>query len=170
MVIKRKSSPKKTDKKSKKILSKLSVAKVSTSHRNTTEMTLSDLIITDPNFRLFRKALRLTGLIDLLYDKNAYTVFAPSDEAFISLGDKTIDFLFERENLSILREILLYHFVPKVYTFSTLYTLNTLPTLLDIKLPLDTIEIELGDIRLSDSIVNVVSDVIVPDYIRTIII
>ena len=164
-------SPKRSSKakssKSRNILGKLKVTAVATT-RNLNDMDMSTLIKTDSNFRLFRKALRLADLTDLLF-KDSYTVFAPTDAAFMALGDPVVDFLFKKENNKILREVLLYHFTPKIYSFSSLYTLTTVPTLLDVRLPIDVIDITLGDIRLSDGVVHVVSDLLIPDYILSII-
>lgn len=165
-------SPKRTSKakvvgKSKNLLGKLKVAAVSTA-RSLDDMDMASLILTDTNFRIFRKALRLANLTDLLY-KDSYTVFAPTDAAWEALGNPVMNFLFKKENNNILREVLLYHFTPKVYTFSSLYTLTTVPTLLDVRIPVDVIDISLGDVRLSDGVVHVVSDVLMPDYIVSVI-
>lgn len=153
----------------KNILSKLKTAKVSKDHKKTSHITTLDLVMSDPAFRLYRKALKLTGLIDLLTDGNMYTIYAPTDDAFLALGDPTVDFLFRRGNLEYLKQLLLYHFSPKVYSYSSLFNYLTVPTLLGVRMPITTLSIDTGDIRLTDSLVHTVNRFAVPSFLEQII-
>lgn len=109
------------------ILTRLETVKVPVSTLD--DVSLYELVNLDPNFRLFKKALRLTGLIDLLSNNNMYTVFLPTDDAFYKLGESAMDYLFNKDNRDVLREVVLYHISPKVYTISNIYSVKYLDTL-----------------------------------------
>lgn len=149
----------------KNILKKLKTASVSKDHKKTSEIPVAQLVMTDPNFRLFRRALRLTGLMNLLTDSTYYTIYAPTDTAFYSLGDNVIDYLFKKENLHYLTDIIKYHFSPKVYYYSSLFDYTYVPTLLGSRLPISNLDIDMGDIRLSDSVVHTVNSLNIPSAV-----
>lgn len=142
----------------KNVLSKLKTAKVSKDHKKTSSMTTVELVMGDPAFKLFRRALKLTGLIDLLTDGSVYTIYAPTDEAFYTLGETVVEQLFRKANLDYLKQLMLYHISPKTYYFSSLFNYTTIPTLLGVRLPVVDLSIDTGDIRLSDSVVHTIND------------
>jgi uncharacterized surface protein with fasciclin (FAS1) repeats len=109
------------------IITKLETVKVPVSTLD--DVSLYELVNLDPNFRLFKKALRLTGLIDLLSNNNMYTVFLPTDDAFYKLGEASMEYLFDKDNRDVLREVVLYHISPKIYTISNIYSTKYLDTL-----------------------------------------
>ena len=63
-------------------------------------------------FTVLTRALVLTGLVDTLRMDGPFTVFAPTDEAFLKLGKGTLAELFRPENKAKLAEILKFHVVP----------------------------------------------------------
>lgn len=85
------------------------------------------------DFDILREALKVTGLVDVLADRDAdFTVFAPTDAAFIQLardlgadiadGDEaaaldailtTLASLNDGDPIPVLKEILLYHVAPE---------------------------------------------------------
>jgi uncharacterized surface protein with fasciclin (FAS1) repeats len=142
----------------KNVLSKLKTAKVSKDHKKTNSISTVELIMEDPSFKLFRRALKLTGLMDLLTDGTVYTLYAPTDDAFYTLGETVVEQLFRKANHEYLKQLMLYHISPKTYYFSSLYNYTTLPTLLGVRLPVADLSIDTGDIRLSDSVVHTVND------------
>merc|ERR1712238_191868 len=55
-------------------------------------------------------ALQAADFEMLLSDSGPYTVFAPSNAAFDSLGDELLGCLLQTENILVLQEILSYHY------------------------------------------------------------
>merc|ERR1712238_105876 len=55
-------------------------------------------------------ALQAADFEMLLSDSGPYTVFAPSNAAFDSLGDELLGCLLQTENVLVLQEILSYHY------------------------------------------------------------
>lgn len=57
------------------------------------------------------KAVKAAGLVDTLSGKGPFTVFAPTDDAFAKLPEKTLQDLLKPENKDKLAAILKYHVV-----------------------------------------------------------
>jgi uncharacterized surface protein with fasciclin (FAS1) repeats len=56
-------------------------------------------------------ALAAASLVDTLNGSTVYTVFAPTDEAFNTLGEDTVQCLLKKDNLDALKSVLEYHVV-----------------------------------------------------------
>jgi uncharacterized surface protein with fasciclin (FAS1) repeats len=65
-------------------------------------------------------ALRAAGLVETLKSAGPFTVFAPTDEAFVALPEGTVDTLLMPENLDKLTNILTHHVVLGTYTSADL--------------------------------------------------
>uniref|UniRef100_A0A669BXU3 Periostin n=1 Tax=Oreochromis niloticus TaxID=8128 RepID=A0A669BXU3_ORENI len=72
------------------------------------EKTIYELLIADGRFKKFLSLMETAGLYDLLKQEGSYTVFAPTDDAFVDLSKEDMALL--RSDLTVLRNILLYHF------------------------------------------------------------
>jgi uncharacterized surface protein with fasciclin (FAS1) repeats len=72
---------------------------------------LTAVIADSASFSTLTKALKATGLDVTLGNKDEYTVFAPTDEAFGKLPAGTLTKLMLPENKEKLRMLLLYHVV-----------------------------------------------------------
>lgn len=68
--------------------------------------------LADGRFKTLASLIEKAGLADALSGKDAFTVFAPTDEAFAKLPQATLDMLAKPENADKLRAILKYHVVP----------------------------------------------------------
>lgn len=64
------------------------------------------------NFTTLLAAVDAAGLTDTLKGEGPYTVFAPTDDAFMALPEGTLDDLLKPENKEQLSSILMYHVVP----------------------------------------------------------
>jgi uncharacterized surface protein with fasciclin (FAS1) repeats len=73
--------------------------------------TLTKVIADSASFSTLTKALKATGLDATLGNKDEFTVFAPTDEAFGKLPPETLTKLMLPENQEKLRMLLLYHVV-----------------------------------------------------------
>jgi uncharacterized surface protein with fasciclin (FAS1) repeats len=121
-------------------------------------------------FSIFTKAVRAAELDLLLGTKGAYTVFAPTDEAFTKLPEGTLDKLMLPENKEKLRSLLLYHVIPGIFTSSDLKD-GELKTSNGEKVEIDiegkTVEVEdskvsKADLVLSNGVVHSIDKVMVP--------
>ena len=72
---------------------------------------LTTVISDSVTFSTLKKALVAAGLDVTLGDKGAFTIFAPTDEAFDKLPAGTLGKLMLPENKEKLRSLLLYHVV-----------------------------------------------------------
>jgi uncharacterized surface protein with fasciclin (FAS1) repeats len=68
--------------------------------------------IADGRFKTLATLLEKAGLVDALSGKDAFTVFAPTDEAFAKLPKETVDSLLKPENKDQLVAILKFHVIP----------------------------------------------------------
>ncbi|NTS42241.1 fasciclin domain-containing protein [Flavisolibacter sp. BT320] len=110
---------------------------------STINVTIGDLVNTDPNFSLLKTAIgRVQGLLPMLSDKNAvYTVFAPDDAAFQRSGINAT--VINALPLDQLTAILQYHIVGGQKIGSTMIGTNfpnmQLPTQLVLAPPSTTL-------------------------------
>lgn len=88
----------------------------------TANMTVAGYIAQDQNLTRLAEALNITGLNATLDTGGPYTVFAPDNDAFNALGNKTVDRLFnETGNLTT---VLKYHVVEGNYTTAKLMNMT----------------------------------------------
>ncbi len=76
------------------------------------EMTITDVVASNPDFSTLLAAVQAADLGDTLAGAGPYTVFAPTDEAFAALPEGTLETLLEPMNQEQLAGILTYHVVP----------------------------------------------------------
>lgn len=70
----------------------------------------------DKDLSTLVSALKAADLVTMLSEPGEYTVFAPSNQAFEKLSQKTRDDLMKPENKKVLTDVLTYHVVPGVIT------------------------------------------------------
>ena len=70
----------------------------------------------DKDLSTLVNALKAADLATMLSEPGEYTVFAPSNQAFEKLPQKTRDDLMKPENKKMLTDVLTYHVVPGVLT------------------------------------------------------
>jgi uncharacterized surface protein with fasciclin (FAS1) repeats len=71
-----------------------------------------DTAVQADGFNTLAQALEAAELVDALKGEGPFTVFAPTDEAFDSLPEGTLESLLQPENKEQLQSILQYHVVP----------------------------------------------------------
>ena len=64
------------------------------------------------NFNMLVVAVQAAGLVDVLKGDGPFTVFAPTDEAFVALPAGTVETLLKPENKEQLVAVLPYNVVP----------------------------------------------------------
>ncbi|MEO5788830.1 MAG: fasciclin domain-containing protein [Gelidibacter sp.] len=70
----------------------------------------------DKDLSTLVSALKAADLATMLSEPGEYTVFAPSNQAFEKLPQKTRDDLMKPENKKMLTDVLTYHVVPGIIT------------------------------------------------------
>lgn len=99
-------------------------------------------------YSLLSSFINATGLYDVLNNGGPFTVFAPTDSAFEKLSPDTLDHL--KNNVTALKEVLLYHVVPDVWYVAGL-TNGQLKTLQGGKL---TIAVTSSKVKVNDATVT----------------
>jgi uncharacterized surface protein with fasciclin (FAS1) repeats len=75
------------------------------------KLNIDEMLIDEPRFSIFVKALRLTELIDKLKEKGPFTVMAPSNLAFTKLPESKLLELLKPINKANLAEVMKYHII-----------------------------------------------------------
>jgi uncharacterized surface protein with fasciclin (FAS1) repeats len=150
---------------------------------NGTATSIAALVESTPSTSILLAAVKAAGLADVLAKPDlAYTVFAPTDDAFesfLAAFNATISDLLSSASdaTSDLLKILDYHVLAKVYKAEDLKSNEELPTLLagqDLKVTLDkstvyidayesTAEVFEANIAAGMSIVHLITEVLIPD-------
>ncbi len=150
---------------------KMGDAKSETTKDTIAPGSLTDTIRDSVTFSILTKALKASGLDITLSEKGAYTIFAPTDEAFTKLPEGTLDKLLLPENKEKLRSLLLHHVVAGKLMVADLKD-GELKTMNGEKLEIDVegSEIEVGDTKIfgsevvaTNGVMHSVGEVIVPE-------
>ncbi|MCW1913421.1 fasciclin domain-containing protein [Luteolibacter sp. GHJ8] len=122
-------------------------------------------------FSILSKALKAADLESTLGTKGSYTIFAPTDEAFMKLKEGTLDKLLLPENKEKLRSLLLYHVIPGQFTSSDLKdgevtTSNGEKVEIDVeaggKIEVEDKKVFKADLVLSNGVMHSIGEVMVP--------
>ena len=133
--------------------------------------TLAATINDSATFSILAKALKAADLEATLGDpKGSFTIFAPTDDAFMKLKQGTLDKLFLPENKEKLRSLLLYHVIPGQFSSSELKngkitTANGEKVEIDIKahtVQVEGAKVAKADLLAKNGIMHSVGEVIVP--------
>ena len=123
-------------------------------------------------FKTLLAAVDAAGLKSTLMGEGPFTVFAPTDEAFAALGDKTIRELLKPANREQLTAILTYHVVPgRVYAdqvvkldkASTVQGTDVSVRVRDGRVTIDDAQVVKTDIEASNGVIHVIDGVLIPN-------
>lgn len=132
---------------------------------------LSATIRDSVTFSILTKALKTSGLDVTLGEKGAFTIFAPTDEAFQKLPQGALDQLLLPENKEKLRSLLLYHVISGKMMAADLKD-GDVKTMNGEKLEIDVdeSEIEVGntkifsaDVVATNGVMHSIGEVLVPE-------
>lgn len=73
---------------------------------------IAEIAASNGSFQTLVAALQAADLVDALSGDGDFTVFAPTDEAFASLPEGTVERLLQPENRDQLVSVLTYHVIP----------------------------------------------------------
>jgi transforming growth factor-beta-induced protein len=131
--------------------------------------TIVDIAVANEDFTTLVAAVTAAGLVETLARDGPFTVFAPTNEAFDSLPEGTVDTLLLPENIDQLTDILKYHVVAGSVPSSSLKgdveTLNgdSITVTVDVGLMLnDDANVITADIMASNGIIHVIDKVLLP--------
>ena len=125
-------------------------------------------------FNTLLAALSAADLVETLSGDGAFTVFAPTDEAFAALPEGMLEgLLADTEELT---QILLYHVVGDVVKAETVVTLDEAETLAGDKVSIEVVDgnvfvndskVTSTDIEASNGVIHVIDKVLVPGMDET---
>jgi uncharacterized surface protein with fasciclin (FAS1) repeats len=148
---------------------------VATSLVKAADKDIVDTAVAAGDFKILAKALQVTGLDKALKEEGSFTVFAPTDEAFMRLPKGTLDTLLQPENKDQLVSILTYHVVAGNVDGATAVTLKEATTLNGEKLEvafknaalyLDKSRVTATDIKATNGVIHVIDSVLIPKNIK----
>lgn len=128
-------------------------------------------VASDAGFNTLVSAVQAADLEETLRGAGPFTVFAPTDAAFASLPDGTLDNLLLPENKELLASILTYHVVAGAVTSEQVVGLTTATTVqgesLDISVEngivsINGVEVTRTDIEASNGIIHIIDGVLLP--------
>lgn len=134
-------------------------------------MDIVDTASADGRFTTLLAAADAAGLVEALKAEGPLTVFAPTDEAFASLPEGTLDELLKPESKQALTDILLYHVVDGKVMAADVAALTSATTLLgkDVAVKMDMgnvyindAQVILTDIETSNGVIHVIDSVLLP--------
>ena len=120
-------------------------------------------------FKTLTSLLQQTGLDKTLAESGPYTVFAPTDEAFAKVPQKTLDTL--ASNPDQLKAVLLYHVADGEVKAADVATMSSVATLNGASLPIKVNEsvVRVGgakviqaDVMASNGVIHVIDGVLIP--------
>ena len=91
----------------------------------TDRLNLIDTIAKEDKFSTFTRLMAASGTNDIFGDSGAFTVFAPTNDAFAKLPDAKIDDLLNETDHKKLKELLSYHILPTKIDAVNLATVKT---------------------------------------------
>ncbi len=148
---------------------------VASSNLKAADKDIVDTAVAAGDFKILAKALQVTGLDKALKEKGPFTVFAPTDEAFMRLPKGTLDTLLQPENKDQLVSILTYHVVSGSVDGATAVTLKEATTLNGEKLEvafknaalyLDKSRVTATDIKATNGVIHVIDSVLIPKNLK----
>ena len=121
-------------------------------------------------FKTFISVIKAADLVDTLKRSGQFTVFAPTDEAFLKLPKGTIEFLMKPENKKLLKDFLKYHIIKARVTVkkissgtAKLKMLNKKEATLiskDGKVTINKVKILKSDVMAKNGIIHIINGVL----------
>jgi len=132
-----------------------------------------DTLTSDGRFKVLTSTLEAAGLVDSLEGEGPFTLFAPTDNAFEKLTEKTLNELLKPENKDKLTSILTYHISPGKILSSDLIKLNGKKIKMandknakievkDNEIFIDGAKVIVKDIMAENGVIHVIDTVMIP--------
>jgi uncharacterized surface protein with fasciclin (FAS1) repeats len=136
---------------------------------NQTNPTVTDLVVSDPNFSILEAAVLKANLADALATSNPITVFAPDNAAFNAAG--ITEAVIASLPVSRVDSILKYHVHPGFVTASDVPASDAITTLLGTQLYASNnangvffngIGVKQANVQAANGVVHVINNVLIP--------
>ncbi|XP_056140364.1 periostin-like isoform X2 [Lampris incognitus] len=135
------------------------------------QSSIYEILIADGRFKIFLSLMESAGLTDLLKQEGSYTVFAPTDDAFVDLNEE--DFALLTSDVNALRNILLYHFSNGIFINDGLEggVTNLLKTIqghnlqvlsVNNSIHVNSVDVPRNDLMATNGVVHVVKNILYP--------
>lgn len=130
-----------------------------------------DVAASNGSFNTLVAAIKAAGLVGTLKGEGAFTVFAPTDDAFAKLPEGTVESLLLPENKDKLIAILTYHVVPgkvmaqdvvKLDKATTVNGQDVLITTEDDKVMINNATVTAVDVKAKNGVIHVIDTVLMP--------
>ena len=131
---------------------------------------IAEIAVEDGRFNTLVAALGAADLVDTLSSEGAFTVFAPTDNAFAALPEGTVEALLD--DIPTLTDILLYHVLDGAVFAETVLTLDgqqvealsgdTLMISVGDDVMVNTSKVVITDIEASNGVIHVIDTVLLP--------
>jgi transforming growth factor-beta-induced protein len=132
--------------------------------------TMFQYFLSNGNLTVFATALYDTNLVAELKGKGSYTVFVPTDEAFLKMPPLQKEAIFKDQ--AKLKQVMLYHFVQGIYPASKLGgptpTLKTLEgenlefKIINYDVTVNGAKYVLTDVPATDGVIHIIDAVLIP--------
>jgi uncharacterized surface protein with fasciclin (FAS1) repeats len=134
------------------------------------QLNLIEKLESDQKFSTFAKAVSDAGLSDTLKGTGPFTIFAPTDEAFKKVPEKTMIELGKPENKSGFAELLNYHIIPgkmmsdEIAKHTTAKTLQGREVKIDATngIKIDDSKLQERDIKATNGVIHALDTVLAP--------
>ena len=149
----------------------LAVLTISCITSQAAEKDIVDTAVGAKSFGTLVAAVKAAGLVETLKGEGPFTVFAPTDEAFMKLPKGTVESLLKPENKDKLVAILTYHVVAGKVTAADVVKLKKAKTVQgspvkirvkDGTVMIDGAKVVKTDIQCSNGVIHVIDSVILP--------
>jgi transforming growth factor-beta-induced protein len=132
---------------------------------------IAEIAVENGSFNTLVAALDAAGLVETLSGEGAFTVFAPTDEAFAALPEGTVEALLEDPE-GLLTDILLYHVVDGIATAQAVIGLESVTTLNGNDVTIEvvgegvvlngSVNVIMTDIMATNGVIHVIDAVLLP--------
>jgi uncharacterized surface protein with fasciclin (FAS1) repeats len=120
-------------------------------------------------FKTLLIALETANLLELLQSPGAYTIFAPSDEAFAKISSTTINAWIA--DIPTIKKILRYHIILGDFSTENFLKLSSVETMEGSSLTIDTsngikvndAKVIKADIIAENGVIHIIDKVLIPD-------
>ena len=127
-----------------------------------------DTAVSAGSFNTLVAAVKAAGLVDTLKGPGPFTVFAPTDDAFASLPEGTVDSLLK--DIPQLTKILTYHVVSGKVMAADVVGLDSAPTVEGSSLKIDSSSgvkvndatVVTPDVEADNGVIHVIDKVLIP--------
>ncbi|MFT5816005.1 MAG: putative surface protein with fasciclin (FAS1) repeats [Psychroserpens sp.] len=148
----------------------VSASSLATQHHSQ-RLDIFETAVADPSLTTLVTAIKAARLVDTLKGKGPFTLFAPSNGAFVKISEGTIGDLLRVENKEKLVATLTYHVVAGKLMAADLVKLNKAKTVQGGEIVIDTSDgvkinnatVIKTDIMTSNGVIHIIDTVVLPD-------